>query len=265
MSAISYELQGEYDQAYIDYERMAEKGVGLELAGSALVRIATRLHYTDELPRLVEAHGEPLPLPEGAANIVLIAGVGLGPYKREVTIALPTGSGIYQWSVPQFEARPQVVDALELRVPGSAVRSTVVEDVAAVAHKNLEDRIAWLAAKSAVRGYFKKELTRHLEKEHEAIGWIAGTLFTVLTERADLRSWQTVPDTWQAARLFVEPGRHELTVAAVGGEQRVLGTYELDTGETMFVLVRTVGPMVYAHPLGGLRVDAPAPALDTTP
>ncbi len=265
MSAVSYELQGRYDDAYIDYERMAEKGVGLELAGSALVRIAGMLRYSDDLPRLIEAHGEPLPLPADAASIILIAGVGLGPFKREATLALPTGTGIYQWSVPQFERRPQSVPALELRVPGSTVRTTTVENVAAVARKNLDDRMAWLAAKSAVRGYFKKELSRNLEKEHGAAGWIAGTLFTVLTERADLRSWQTLPDTWQAARLFVAPGRYELTVAAVGGEQRVLGTYELDPDETMFVLARTVGPMVHAHPLGGLRVDTPEPVTEPVP
>jgi hypothetical protein len=265
MSAISFELNEQYDNAYINYERMANKGVGLELAGSALVRIARMLRYDDELPGLIEAHGEPLELPEGAANIVLIAGVGLGPYKTAVTIPVPTGDGLFQWSVPHYEARQQTVSGLELHVPSASVGSSVVENVTEVARKNLDDRMAWLAIKSAARGVFKHQLTRQLEEEAGAAGWVAGTLFTVFTERADLRSWLTVPDTWQAARLFVAPGEHEVSVAAIGGEEVFLGTYQLDPGETMFVLVRTVGPAVYAHALGGLRIDAQAPATEPTP
>jgi hypothetical protein len=259
MSALAYELLERYDEAYIDYERMAEKGVGLELAGRSLVRIATELRYTDDLPRLIERYGPDSERPAGAANIVLIGGVGLGPYKVENTIALPTGDGIYQWSVPSFQRRPQPVPGLELSVPGTTIRTTVVEDVAAVAKKNLDDRIAWLAAKSLVRGYFKRELTKNLADDHGGWGWLAGNLYATLTERADLRSWQTLPDSWHAARLFVAPGEHAISVSAIGGQHVAVGTYELEPGETMILLARTVGGLLTVHPIGGLRVDEPLP------
>ena len=50
LSAVAYELVGEPADAYIDYKRMAEKGVGLELAGRALVRLGSQLRREDELP-----------------------------------------------------------------------------------------------------------------------------------------------------------------------------------------------------------------------
>jgi len=116
-----------------------------------------------------------------------------------------------------------------------------------------------------VRTFLKRGLTRKLQKEHAWLGRIAGDVFTFLSEHADLRSWQTLPDTWQAARLFVEPGRHEIALDAIGGENLVLGTFELEPGETLVVLARTLGSRLYAYPIGGLRVDGRGASNDGAP
>jgi hypothetical protein len=162
--------------------------------------------------------------------------------------------------VPTYAERPQPVSGLEISVAGGdrCVRTAVVEDVGHVAKENLEDRIAWLAAKSTVRTVLKRELTQHLQKEAGVLGRIAGDVFAIVSERADLRAWQTLPDTWQAARVWLPPGGHEIRVSAVGGESCSLGTFELDRGETMFVLARTVGCRLYAYPVGGRRLAATA-------
>ena len=55
LSAVAYELRGENDQAYIDYVRMHEKGVGGELVRSALVRLARRLGRTNDLDQRINA------------------------------------------------------------------------------------------------------------------------------------------------------------------------------------------------------------------
>ena len=81
LSAITYELLGEPDQAYIDYQRMQEKGVGTELAGKALVRLAADLGYQDDLQRWQELYGEAPPPDRDSASIVVLAGVGIGPSK----------------------------------------------------------------------------------------------------------------------------------------------------------------------------------------
>lgn len=267
MSAIAYELQGSYDNAYIDYKRMVDKGVGVELAGKALVRIAHRLHYSEEYGALEEKFGAAPEIPSDAANIVVIAGVGLGPFKMENTVTLPLAHGVGQFSVPEFVQRPQTVGAIELRMTGASapLRTSSIEDVARVAKENLADRMAWLAVKSALRGALKYEATRQLGRElgknndsGEAIGYIVGGLLTMATERADLRAWMTLPDTWQAARMFVAPGEHELFLDAVGGDSVRLGAFQLAPGETMFVLARTLGPSIYAHTIGGQCLDGAA-------
>jgi hypothetical protein len=259
VSAVTYELLGQRDQAYIDYQRMEEKGVGTALAGRALVRLAGELGRSEDLGRWVELYGAETPRPAGAASIVVLAGVGLGPFKTEAVLPIPTGDGLFQMAVPGYVDRPQPVEGLRLVANGSeSLRTEVVERVSQVARENLEDRLLWTAAKSAARGLLKRELTKALEEEYDEAGLVAGTLFTLLTERADTRCWLTLPDSWQACRLFVPPGVHGFTLEAIGGEALDLGVYELEPGETLIVIARTVDTRLYAHPIGGRPVE-PSP------
>lgn len=253
LSAVAYELLGEPDEAFIDYGRMADKGLGTEIAGPALVRIAKRLGRTDVLPDLVARYGEGDSVPADAASIIVIAGVGLGPYKEERGIAVETFDGILKVVAPVFLRRGQPVGNLRLSLDGGAgsIRTAVVEAVHDVAEENLDDRVFQIAAKSIARTVAKRELTKKLEDDHGVLGRIVGDVFSFATERADLRFWQTLPDTWQAARLFVSPGNHDLVLEAGPAGRLDLGTFQLKPGETMFVLARTVDTQLYAYSVGG--------------
>ena len=260
LSATYYELRGEYDQAYIDYKRMDAKGVGTEVAGPALVRIARRLGRQDELGTWLERYGDQPQAARDAARVVVVAGVGLGPFKLEEKLTLPLPGGLFSMAAPVLVARQQTVQSLELIIDGSQrVRTATVEDVSTVGRENLEDRIALLALKSSARGVAKRELTRELQKEHGVAGRIAGDVFSFLSERADLRTWMTLPDTWQVSRVFLPPGEHDLALSAVGGEALELGRFELEPGETLFVLARNVRRHLFAHALGGRIVDSATP------
>jgi hypothetical protein len=258
ISAVTYELIGQRDQAYIDYQRMAEKGVGAALAGRALVRLARELGREDELARLEAEHGPDVERPPGAASVIVLAGVGLGPFKKETILPLPTPAGLFQMAVPGYVDRPQPVAALRLieGASGQSVRTDLVESVSKVARENLEDRLGWIALKSVARGAAKVVLTKQLEDEYDVAGRIAGDLFTFISERADVRAWLTLPDSYQACRMFVPPGVHGFTLEAIGGESVHLGTFQLDAGETMLVFARTLGHGVHAHVIGGQPVDA---------
>ncbi len=267
LSALGYELLGRLDDAFIDYRRMSEKGLAQDLVGPALVRLSEELGRTDT-GLWIDQYGPADYLPEGAASVVLIAGVALGPYKQATTLTIPTKGALAQWSVPTYVRRADTPGALLLSsrdAPGAA-RAVVVEDVASVAEKNLSDRLAWLATKSAVRGLMKRQLTRELSEEYGPVARVAGDLFTLATERADLRSWLTLPASYQAARLWLEPGAHELTLEVQGGDALTLGNFELAPGEIVFVLARSLGPRVYAHVIGGDPVvQSPAQQAEPTP
>ncbi len=266
ISAVTYELLDQSDQAYVDYLRMEEKGVGTALAGRALVRLARELGREDEVARWEERYGPDIERPSGAASVVVLAGVGLGPFKVQGILPIPTPDGLFQMAVPSYQERPQAVEGLRLIANScESVRTETVERVTQVACENLEDRLLWTATKSVARGLLKRELTKTLEEEYDVAGRIAGDLYTFFSERADTRSWLTLPDSWQACRLFVPAGVHGFTLEAIGGEAHDLGRFELEPGETMLVFARTVGTRMYAHAIGGRPVASEiAGALDTS-
>jgi len=257
LSAVSYELRGELDEALIDYRRMEMKGVGLELVGRSLVRLATALNFQDEARQLVETYGPDYPRPANAASIVVIGGVGLGPVKRESSIAVPTDDGFYTLAVPKYVNASPDSAGLELSVGSTTVSLVEIEDVDDVARSNLADRLAWIATKSAARGLLKLGVTRELEDNHGPIGFLIGNLFALFSERADLRAWQSLPRRWEAGRVFVEPGAHELKLAVSGSDPIKLGTFELAPNETMIVIARSVRNSLYAYPIGGVELNDP--------
>lgn len=265
LSALAYELLDEPDNALIDYRRMLEKEVGVDIAGRAAVRLAARLRRLGDFPEWVERFGEPPDLPPGAASVVLIAGVGLAPYKYETSITVPTPWGIARWAVPEYSDRPQPIERVQLVLEdaGLAVDGSVVENVRDVMRKNLSDRIGWLAVRSAGRAALKLTAREQLRKETGLLGALAGDIFTLATERADLRGWTTLPASFHAARAFVPAGVHRVGFVAVGGDSVDLGTFELVPGETLIILARTVDRRVFAHAIGGGRVDSAA--LPTAP
>ena len=255
MSALAYELLGQPDQAYVDYLRMEEKGVGTEFAGPALVRLATQMYRDEDLERWIERYGPDVERPQGAANVVVLAGVGMGPYKVESKVVLPTEDGLFSAVGVGYASRPQELERLTVRAGALEADTILIEDVERVARENLADRQAWMLAKSVARGLLKRELTKTLEDEYGGAGRVAGDVFAFVSERADLRCWLTLPKSWQAVRLFVPPGVHDLTLLASGGEAIDLGAFELEPGETMLVFARTIGRRIHAHAIGGRPVE----------
>ncbi|MGK0483582.1 MAG: hypothetical protein ACJAQ3_003567 [Planctomycetota bacterium] len=268
LSALAYELMGKPGEAYIDYQRLADKNVGGALVSSALLRLAEAIGRDDDLKLLQEQYGEGAEVPEGWPSVVVIAGLGIGPAKKEFKLDIPLPQGVFSMAVPKFAQGRTPTEALELRFPetNTRVRTAVVENVSLVAKKNLDDRIALITARAAGRGLLKRQLADQMRdnKRGAALGILAD-VFTVATERADLRAWRTLPDRWSAARAFVAPNEPILIeLAEVGGAVVQLGTFQLLEGETLFILARDLDSGLVAHVVGGERIEAPAVSIAPT-
>ena len=146
---------------------------------------------------------------------MLIGGLGMGPAKYETRIDVPIDGSMFAWAVPSFDGGSGRAASLELVFPESGVhvRSAVVEDVAAVASENLSDRIAWISTRSAVRGLLKRQLADQL-KSDEDTAWagLAIDIFTIVSERADLRAWRTLPRAWVAAAAQAKSRMYQATI-----------------------------------------------------
>lgn len=254
LAALVHELDGHPDEAEIDLATLAREVPNHPSVEYALARVRR------------------LQGPEGReerrqAEAVVVYEQGRMPAKEPREIAYNVTGTPGRISVPAFGPLEPGPDAVLLLVDGEpAGRTVVLEDVATVARENLKDRLAWLAAKSlgrsAARTIAIEALAHEAEEAHGegagiAVRLVAG-LASLFLERADLRSWLTLPARIQVLRTPVAPGPHRIGVRLLQGGTVVaeagLGTREAVPGRPLYVAVRSVGRTLHATLHGGKPV-----------
>lgn len=230
-------------------------------------------------------------LPEGAGEIIVLHYNGLLPVKDQTKITIPfseawlmvlalqvaarpadsmeiqratavasqiAGVDIVSVAFPKFVERPYSIARMQVRVD-AALETTppaLVEDVGAIARKDLADRIARIRTRAIARAAIKYALQKAAEAAvQESAGeygallgaatQITGNLARFASEQADQRVWSTLPDEIWMSSVFVPAGSHDLRIDFhdAGGrvvESRVVSSVEVMPGEREFVIVRTV-------------------------
>ena len=253
LSGILYEADGSLDDAFIAYFRAYEiyrdyeKHYGTP-APSTLVedlrRTGIMVDRIDDLTKLgidpnasfEDHHGAG----SGYGKVVFIAFRGNAPKKVENAIIIPAASGPLKFSFPHYVVqRPTpgrkmiILESTENRYN---VETYLVQDINRIAVKNLHDREGRVMARMMARSLAKQVLIDRAARETGIdalrIGMNIANLFV---ERADTRSWRTLPGEIHLARVFVPAGSYIVnTVSGYGGETG-LEKVDVKAGETEFV------------------------------
>jgi len=267
LSGMIYESRGFFNDAFIDYRKALETyGVYADLYGTPtprtlipdLIRTGRKLGFVDEVNELERRYPELAALREanplsGLGRVVLIQFDGRAPRKVSDQIILPTETGPLAIAFPRFEVDPDPPRPLRLRLSEPAAtrryekESVLAEDVEAIAVRNLDDRRGRVALKAAARAVAKQVAIsgtaralsndRKKQKDLEALLKFAN----LFIERADTRSWRTLPAWIRMASLSVAPGVYQ-AAAGAGGRAAFLdlGPVSVAAGETRFLFVQTV-------------------------
>ena len=241
LSAILFEAKGELNDAWIAYRKAYEAYLSYqeqygtpvpEKLKSDLLRLTDRLGLGQEHQAYQAEFGEIEWIPyrehRRRGEIIFIGYTGLSPVKEDYGLAVPVPDGtggIYLFTValPRFVTRGTDLAHAVLRAEGPETvvseRTVLVEDITAIAVKDLEDRIGRISAKAAARAATKYLLSLAARQEAEKHGGLArlltdvGTnLFSLMSEQSDKRSWRTLPGQIQMARLLVPPGVYRVEV-----------------------------------------------------
>jgi len=231
---------------------------------------------------------------KGNGVVHVLALVGRGPFRVEVRErASANAIGIAQviWNhnhhreplivnltpipIPALAFHPDNPDAVHVSVDGqdrgTTATITNVDEIASAEFRAMHD---YIVARAVLRRMLKvmiveasKEAVEHSGEDHyDKHGWrllidLFGLIWTA-SERADLRCWSLLPQTFQVARLEVPAGDHEFVLRAgrnglpTGAPQRV-GVHVRDGYNTyVLALAPTLGGG--PPPLTSQPVDPPA-------
>lgn len=256
LSGMVYEAGGEWSDAMIAYRKAYEAyrsysaGVGVaapRTLGRDLVRVATRLGLDEEAVRYREEFGlkDDESGSSGQAELIVLLHSGLAPVKQEGGVTVPTATGrLVSVSMPYYGPKrsPEIAAAV-VTVNGAAARSELAEDIDAAARAALEAQRGALLARTAGRAAVKYEASRQAGRDNELVG-LAINIAGLVTERADTRSWSTLPARIHVLRLPVPAGEHTARIELIDRRGATVETldypFALAAGERSFVSLHRV-------------------------
>lgn len=223
LSGLLYAKSGKPDDARIEYEKMLQafsEQPGLygfqKPDGEALERIKD--------PR--------------SFNLLITGFAGRAPIKRQndVRTYLPQEDLYLKFSLPSLHLYPSQVhrvqavinDTLTIPVYLMEKMDVVAKEVYKVKEPIIYSRAF---ARALVKAIGTNSISRAIEKKNEDLGVLAnifGKIGQEISEKADLRSWQTMPGKAYANVVKLEPGDHRVRMEYIDSRGRILYATEED-------------------------------------
>ncbi|MCK4236826.1 MAG: hypothetical protein KAX38_06880, partial [Candidatus Krumholzibacteria bacterium] len=243
-----YEVEGLEEDAAIEYRqvdklcpevprhdvnpRLTELALFIE-AGRAPVKVSR------EIRGYLRKEGSDLvgffTFPDGTPPIFFRTGVS-------PVISIDNPGVLFTFAFPDYVRQERliyscrvVIDGIEA---GEAVPLDLIEETALSAFKK---KLGMILLKSAFRTYVKTLAQTKLKKKGGGVVDILGKVLSAV-DKADTRSWQTLPAEIDLYRMEVTAGSHEVYVKFIGEHGGVLGesekvTFSLEKGKKQIVYI----------------------------
>lgn len=167
-------------------------------------------------------------------NLLITGFSGRSPTKEQNDARLFVGkySSYVKISLPSLKLHNSSVNRLEVVVDDTLIIPTfVIEEMDKVAADVYKVKEPLIYARSLTRSLIKATgstiATKEATKQSDSLGiitWLAGIIGQEISEKADLRSWQTLPGKAHVNVTKLPPGTHNLTINYYSTQNRLLYT-----------------------------------------
>lgn len=253
VSGFIYELLRQPDDAYIDYKKALEIYPDNSYLQKDVLRLAAKLDMGEELDelsrRFPSAHkrfkdGEN----PGTGELLVLFEDGFVPQKHEVKIPIPVSSaGLISIAFPIYHERWSAQLPLRILSESTLIGSTEpICDVRALAVKALQEKAPVIVTRQILRAVAKGVSVAEARKKMGELGQFAVTVWNIVSESADLRSWLTLPANAQILRTTLAAGSYSLSLQhPMTGEPAYADVEITANGKTVLHVVRA-GRQMYS-------------------
>lgn len=240
ISAILYESEGNYNDAYVDYKNTFKLRPDFPGLGRDLWRCVWQLRMPDEMERWDEHFHLT------REDHVLAKSIGPNSKKGEIVIIYENGISPIKRPNPQFSQIPKFyprynpVQEATVEINGEKVGTTaVLDNIEETAIQNLDEKYAALIAKK-IAGIVAKETAAYgIEKATKSpLLGLAAKIAMYVSDQADVRSWNLLPKDLQVLRVPVEPGAYTVQVLTSNSVSLPSKTVQVGAGKKVFLNFR---------------------------
>lgn len=259
LTAVLYQMLGEINDAYIDYKRIFQLRPDFPDLKNELIDLSSRLGFSQDLEKWETHYAPSLPtFDRQQGQLVVFYAAGKSPEKIPhqarasslyVGYAVAGGVGLAAQGdlllpIPRFKKRPYEWDEMKIWHQGKELaQSYELENLVEVGFQSLRDRLGREVTRAVARLALKAKAQDEIRKQFGGLAGIIAGAGLLLTQRADTRSWLTLPGSLQVARLRLNPGTYDLNLKFYN-KTGISGLQEnrkvvIETGKITLLYVRT--------------------------
>jgi hypothetical protein len=255
LSGVLYEAVGQANDAYIDYKKAFEIYPHNITVQQDVWRLANKLGMNNDIQlfrkrfssNITHSNMGNQEKSAQSGQLVVLVEQGIIPSKQEVSIHLPIFTShndmrFYSLALPSYHNRQRQYSGLSLSYLGKTYQSNEIVRLQSLAAKQLQDEMSAIVTRQVVRLVAKEEIRQQMSRKGGDVGNILAGLYNVVSEKADTRSWSTLPDSIHVLRLDLAPGQHEIELN-INGSNRTI-TVEINEDRQTLVNITSIGSYI---------------------
>ncbi|PHR83255.1 MAG: hypothetical protein COA59_13160 [Colwellia sp.] len=252
LSGLLYEAANQKNDAYIDYKKALEIYPDNRYLQQDVWRLANTLQMTNDISLFRKhLHQEITKKSAHASNnqgqVIFIIENGIVGAKQQSSLSLPiyTSHGdmrFYSVALPSYQNQLTVYSPLSLTYQGKSYQAEEIVRLQSLAAKQLQDQLPIIVTRQITRIIAKEKIRQQLVKKGGDVGNIFANLYNIATEKADTRSWSTLPDSIHILRLNLSVGTHTLNIHINGVSQQI--EISINQNKQTLVTLNTIGTYV---------------------
>ena len=260
-SGIIFEALGEEDQALVAYRKARDIYIatrneqGLEvpvMLKKDLLRLLYSLglksEYREMKHELGLANYKPTKVSGNFGELIVVLSNGLAPIRTESAIMTfsPEVQSNVRVAFPVYASEPNVLNAARLNISNKHIPLETVENIDSLARQALDDEMPLIMTRAVARAVVKYQTQKSANDQHALAGFLM-TVTNLATERADTRSWTTLPQEIQMARVVLPVGQQSVSIEIINAAGHVVDNIEavvdIQPGQRSFLTRHWVAPV----------------------
>lgn len=253
ISGIVYELGGEFDDALISYHRtyqiLKERNEAIPLAlQTSLLTLSRQQGRIDEYQRYSQQFNREAPAQknnEGVWFVIYFDGLVSRKTEARISVYAPGANTMVSIVTPRYTPSKYRPTAFVLRADGSDKKTQIIENNDLRAREDLNKEKGKILAAATVRAVAKYTAAKNAQQQDPLVGALIN-LAGLVSEQADVRSWNMLPASIQIARVPVKLD-DPMEVLSRGQSLPALG--QLTTGKYGVLLASSLTQRLFSYPV----------------
>ena len=228
LSGVLYEAGQQPNDAYIDYKRALEIYPNNTYLQQDVLRLAKKLSMFEELSYFEQQFGQYKTVnKKNTGQVIIIFEQGIVNSKEEVRLNLPifnTHSPVkfFTFALPVYRGDLPMVTPFTISIDDKSYLSQVIVRLQSLATKDLQDQLPALVTRQVLRLVAKEQIRQKMKKSGGDVGNILASIYNIASEKADTRSWSSLPNNVQIISVpNIAVGHKKLAIAYAGKKEIV--------------------------------------------